>query len=103
MPHTVADLVADPAVLQGIAARCAADRQAAAADADCGKARQAMEQIAAEEDARHAGERDQEFARHREQRRAQEEQQRRVAEQAHPAFDPYSTPVTADPPAAANP
>jgi len=97
-PHSVAELTDDPALLQGIVARCAADQRAAKGDVECANARLAVERIAAEEESRHVGERGAEFERQREQRRAQEDQSRRAAERAHPDFDPYTSPVANEKP-----
>jgi hypothetical protein len=95
-PHTVPELAADPALLQGIVARCAADKRAAAGDVECANARLAVERIGADEESKHVGERGAEFERQREQRRLQEAQSRRAAERAQPAFDPYSSPVASE-------
>jgi hypothetical protein len=98
-PHTVPELAADPVLLQGIAARCAADKRAAASDVECANARLAIERVAAEEESRHSGERGAEFERQRAQRRLQDEQSKRAAERSQPGFDPYSSPVANDKPA----
>lgn len=98
-PHTVSELIADPVLLQGIAARCGADKRAAAQDTECANARLAIERLAAEEESQHSGERGAQFEREREKRRLQEEQTRRASERAQPGFDPYSSPVTSDKPA----
>lgn len=97
-PHSVQELAGDPALLQGVVARCAADRHAAATDVECANARLAVERLGAEEESKRSGERGVEFERQREQRRVQEEQKRRAAERAQPGFDPYSSPVTGDKP-----
>jgi hypothetical protein len=99
LPHTVPELAADPVLLQGILARCSADRHAAATDVECANARLAVERIAAQEDSKHVDERGAEFERQREQRRLKEDQSRRAAERSQPGFDPYSSPVTGDKPA----
>lgn len=95
-PHTVPELAAEPALLQGIVARCAADRHAAATNVECANARFAVERVAAEEESKRVGERGAEFQRQRQQRRLQEEQSRRAAERSTPGFDPYSSPVAGD-------
>ena len=97
-PHSVAELADDPVLLQGIAVRCAADKHAAASDADCVNARLAVERLAAAEEAKHVGERGAEFERQREQRRVAEDQKRRATEGAQPGFDPYSSPITSEKP-----
>ncbi len=97
-PHSVAELTGDPALLQGIVVRCAADKHAAAGDVECASARLAVERIAAAEESKRVGERGAEFERQREQRRLAEEQSRRAAERAQPGFDPYSSPVTSEKP-----
>jgi hypothetical protein len=98
-PHSVPELAADPELLQGIMARCAANKRLAATDVECENARAALERVAKAEDSKHVDERGAEFERHREQRRLQEEQSERAAERAQPGFDPYSSPVTSDKPA----
>ena len=103
-PHSVAELTDDPALLQGIVARCAGDKRAAASDVECVNARLAVERIAAAEESKHVGERGAEFERQREHRRLQEEQSRRAAERAQPGFDPYTSPVSSEkPPESAKP
>ena len=97
-PHSVAELTDDPALLQGIVARCAADPHAAATDAECASARLAVERIGTAEESKRVGERGAEFERQREQRRLAEEQSRRAAERAQPGFDPYSSPVASEKP-----
>jgi hypothetical protein len=99
-PHTVAELVADPILLQGIVVRCSGDKRAAASDLECTNARLALERVGAAEEAERVGPRGAEFQRQREQRRQQEEQGRRAAERAQPGFDPYTSPVTTDKPEA---
>jgi hypothetical protein len=98
-PHTVPELATDPELMQGILARCAADRHAAATDVECANARLAVERIAAQEESKHVDERGAEFERQREQRRQKEESSRRATERSQPGFDPYSSPVTGDRPA----
>lgn len=96
-PRTVVELTAEPLVLQGLLARCAADRHAAASDPECANARLAMDRLGALHDRERAGGNSAEFDRLRELRRVREEQQRRTA--ATPGFDPYSSPVVpASPP-----
>jgi hypothetical protein len=98
-PHTVPELAADPQLLQGIMARCAAmGRRAAEADVECANARLAVERVGAAEESKHTDERGAEFERQREQRRQQEEQRRRATERAQPGFDPYSSPVGGEKP-----
>ena len=95
-PHTVGELIGDPELLQGIQARCSADRHAAATDVECANARLAIEHVGKEEESKHVDERGAEFERQRQQRRSLEEQNRRSVERAQPGFDPYSSPVTTD-------
>lgn len=97
-PHTVAELSDDPVLLEGIVARCAADKRAAAGDLECANARLAVERIGAAEESKHVGERGAESERQRQQRRLQEEQDRRAAERAQPGFDPYTSPVASEKP-----
>jgi hypothetical protein len=95
-PHTMHELADDPVLLQGILARCAADKRATAADIECANARLAVERVAAQEESKRVPERGAEFERQREQRRLQEEQSRRAAERSQPGFDPYSSPVAGE-------
>ncbi len=99
VPHTVPELAADPVLREGILARCAADKHAAAHDVECANARLAVERTAVEEDSKHTGERGAEFERQREQLRLLDEQRRRAAERSKPGFDPYSSPVATEKPA----
>lgn len=98
--RSVAELAADPVVLQGVVARCAEDRLAAARDPECGNARLAMERLAAEQATAQRDRKVQEFERLREERRRREEAERLARERAEPKFDPYSSPVMTDPPPA---
>jgi hypothetical protein len=95
--RTVDELALDPPVLQGIVSRCEADKRAAATDPECLNARLAAERLARAEDTKHDVDHDREFERQRELRRERDEAQRRAAAQKEPAFDPYSSPVAADP------
>ena len=97
-PRSVAQLKAEPMVLQGLLARCAADKRAAARDVECSNARVALEQLGAIADRAQSGERGVEFDRKRELRRQRDEQLRPV--DANKPFDPYSSPVSSDPPQA---
>jgi hypothetical protein len=99
-PRTVDELAADPIVLQGLVARCAADGRAAANDVECTNARLATERLGNALDAERRRVHEEEFARQRERRRAAEEAQRRAEAEARPPFDPYTAPV---PPAAPAP
>ena len=99
-PRTVDELAADPTVLQGLMARCAADGRLAANDAECVNARFATERLGRALDAEKRGLLDEEFARQREQRRLSEDARSRAAAEAQPRFDPYSAPV---PPVAPTP
>jgi len=94
-PYTVTELAGDAQLLQGIAARCAADKHAAT-DVECTNARLAIERVAAEGEAKRTAEHDAAFERQRERRRLQDEQSARAAERAQPGFDPYSSPVATD-------
>jgi hypothetical protein len=96
-PRTVEELSEDPIVLQGLVARCAADARAAALDKECANARVATERLASAEEAKHTGDHTREFEQQRELRRAREDAARRDADQKQPSFDPYSSPVTAEP------
>ncbi len=103
-PRTVNDLAEDPAVLQGLAARCEADKKAKFTDVECANARRAMDRLGSADDAKLHDEREAEFERQRAERRAKDEAAKRAASQANPPFDPYSSPVATEPnPAAPKP
>ena len=97
-PRTVNDLAEDPAVLQGLLARCEADKRAKFNDVECANARRALDRRGIAEDSSHNTERDAEFERQRAARRAHDDAQRSAASQAAPKFDPYSSPVASEPP-----
>ena len=97
-PRTVDELAADPAVLQGLVARCAADGRLAANDTECVNARLATERLGRAVDAEQRRVHDEEFARQREQRRLAEDARSRAAAEAQPRFDPYNAPVPTVPP-----
>lgn len=99
--RTVNELAEDPAVLQGLVARCEANKRAAAADPECTNARIAMERLGKEEDAKRNAEREAEFERQRSLRRALDEAAKQAAADAKPAFDPYTAPVATEPSASA--
>lgn len=98
-PRTVAEFVEDPTLLQGVIARCRAQGMVAR-DPECTNALAAAERIVGDEDAKHTGDRAATFERERAERRAREEAQRAAAERATPKFDPYTSPVANDAPAA---
>ena len=95
--RTVDELAMDPPVLQGIESRCEANKRRAVADPECLNARLATERLARAEDGKHDGDHDREFERQRELRRAHDDAQRRAAAQKEPVFDPYSSPISAEP------
>jgi len=95
--RSVDDLADDPAVLQGLMARCDASKREAATNAECANARAAMERLGKVEDAKHDSERDAGFERLRNQRRAREEAEKRASAAANPPFDPYTAPVATEP------
>lgn len=101
--RTAAELVDDPALLQGILLRCQEHPRAASRDTECINARKALETVAAAQDAQAAERRRAEFERQRALKREQDDRQRQSAEQASPKFDPYRSPVVADPPAESPP
>ena len=96
-PRTVNDLVQDPAVLQGLAARCEADKKAKFTDVECANARRARDRLGGAEDAKLREERAAEFERQRAERRARDDAAKRAALQANPPYDPYSAPVSGEP------
>lgn len=92
-PRGVADLLAEPAILQAVMARCAESRPSVRdADRECLNARIAVERQAREQEAAEAAARHAEFERKREVLRAQEERQKAAA-QAAQRRDGYSLPV----------
>lgn len=95
-PRTVNDLADDPAVLQGLLARCEADKRAKFNDVECDHARRALDRLGGVEDAKLHQERDAEFERQKMLRREHDEAQRRAAAQANPPFDPYSSPIATE-------
>jgi uncharacterized small protein (DUF1192 family) len=97
--RSVDDLAEDPAVLQGLLARCDADKVAKHTDVECANARRAQDRRGVAEDERINREREAESERLRAQRRQQDDARERAAAKANPAFDPYSSPVTTDAPA----
>lgn len=96
-PRSTLHLMQDAAVLQGVLLRCNQLQGAALRDAECRNAREAVERLAAEEDARKAAD-DEEFERAREARRARDEQERRLNE-ATEEVDPYTMPLVPEQPA----
>jgi hypothetical protein len=95
--RTVNELAEDPAVLQGLLARCQANKRAAATDPECTNARVAMERLGREEDAKRNAGRAAEFERQRTLRRDRDEAAQKAAAEARPAFDPYTAPVATEP------
>ena len=96
-PRTVNDLAEDPAVLQGLAARCEADKTAKFTDIECANARRARDRLGGADDAKLRDERAAEFERLRAERRARDDAANRAATKANPPYDPYSAPISADP------
>ena len=95
--RTVDEFFEEPAVAQGVIARCDADKRASDRDPECVNARAAIERLATVEDSKRDPDRGAEFERQRAARRAHDEAARRAAEAANPPFDPYSSPVTVEP------
>lgn len=102
-PRSVAEFLADSAVLDGALIRCAERPRASASDPECINARVAAEQRDASVQQQMVAARRTEFERQRAERRLREEQQRRASEAATPKFDPYRSPVQTDPPPEAGP
>ena len=100
--RTVSEFADEPAVAQGMVARCDADKRLAK-DPECANARAAIERIGKPSDTKYTSGDDAEFERQRELRRARDEAAKRAAAAANPPFDPYSSPVTADPAQAPSP
>lgn len=95
--RTVPELVEDPVVLQGLVARCNADKRAAAADPECANARVAMERLGEQEDAKRDAQHAAEFEQRRAMRRAAQDEAAKEAAATKPAFDPYTAPVGTEP------
>jgi len=95
-PRSVEELAENPAVLQGLLARCEADKLAKHTDVECANARRALDRRGQVEDDKITRERAAESERLRAQRRQQEDARERAAAQANPGFDPYSSPVSTD-------
>ena len=97
--RTAAELAKDPAVLQGVLARCEAEKRSFAVAPECANARLAMERIGQEEDAKRNAEREAQFQRQRAQRReAQDDATKKAEAAANAAFDPYTAPVGTESP-----
>jgi hypothetical protein len=96
--RTVTELAEDPAVLQGLVARCNADKRAAMTDLECANARTAMERLGQQEDAKRDAQHEAEFERRRALRRAAQDEAAKAAAAAKPAYDPYTAPVGSEPP-----
>jgi|GEM_PF-3547455 len=99
-PRTVDELAADPVVLQGLLARCAAEGHTTANEVECANARRATERLGHALDTERERVHEEESARQRERRRAAEDAQRSAAAAAQPKFDPYTAPVPSVAPAA---
>ena len=104
-PRSVEDFQDEPAVAQGVLARCMANKAAAARDVECENARVAMERGAVAEDAKHVGDKQVSEEKAREEILARREAERRATEarSMNKKFDPYSSPVGEEPPPAPGP
>jgi len=95
-PRSTLDLMQDREALDSVLTRCNSLGSAAKQDAECSKAREAVERLAKEEQKADAPVVQQEFERAREERRARDERERRTREAAQ-RVDPYSMPLVKDP------
>ena len=94
--RTTAEMLAEPAMLQEILDRCETNPARAAADVECGNAKQALAKKLAVEDAQREEKKQAEFERLRAEKRAVDDRRQQEAEAAKRPFDPYSTPVNPD-------
>jgi hypothetical protein len=89
---TVADLMEDRVLLDGILMKCG-DPGKARSNSDCINARIAVERLAARVDPAVEAKRAENFEKSREQLRAQQDRQRQEREAKKPKLDVYSLPV----------
>ncbi len=102
-PMTVADLMEDRVMLDGVLMKCNQDQFKARTDSDCLNARIAIERLASQSDPAKEAKRMQEFERSRDQLRLNQEKQRKEQE-AKTKVDAYHLPlVPVDPTPPASP
>jgi hypothetical protein len=92
-PMTVADLMEDRVLLDGVLMKCNRDPAKARASSDCLNARIAIERLAAHVDPAAEAKRVEDFEKSREQLRALQDKQRQEQEAKTPKIDAYHLPV----------
>jgi hypothetical protein len=92
-PLTVADLMEDRVLLDGVIMKCNREPGKARSNSDCLNARIAIERLAARVDPDQEAKRTEEFERSREQLRVLQEKQRQEQEAKNPKVDAYHLPV----------
>jgi hypothetical protein len=92
-PLTVADLMEDRVLLDGVLMKCNRDPGKARSNSDCMNARIAIERLAARVDPAAEAKRTEDFERSREQLRALQDKQRQEQEAKNPKVDAYHLPV----------
>ena len=90
---TVADLMEDRVLLDGVILKCNREPAKARSNSDCLNARIAIERLAARVDPDQEAKRTEEFERSREQLRVLQEKQRQEQEAKNPKVDAYHLPV----------
>ena len=97
LPMTVADLMEDRVMLDGVLMKCNQNQSKARTDSDCLNARIAIERLASQSDPAKEAKRMEDFERRREQLRMNQDKQRKEQE-AKTKVDAYHLPlVPADP------
>jgi hypothetical protein len=92
-PMTVADLMEDRVLLDGVLMKCNRDPAKARTSSDCLNARIAIERLAARVDPAAEAKRTEDFEKSREQLRALQDKQRQEQEAKTPKVDAYHLPV----------
>ncbi|MEP6885460.1 MAG: EexN family lipoprotein [Gammaproteobacteria bacterium] len=101
-PMTVADLMEDRVLLDGVLMKCNQNQSKAHTDSDCLNARIAIERLAGQSEPAKEAKRAEDFERSRDQLRMNQEKQRREQE-AKTKVDAYHLPLVPVDPAAPNP
>jgi hypothetical protein len=92
-PMTVADLMEDRVLLDGVLMKCNRDPAKARSNSDCLNARIAIERLAARVDPAEEAKRAEDFEKSREQLRVLQDKQRQDQEAKTPKVDAYHLPV----------
>jgi hypothetical protein len=92
-PMTVADLMEDRVLLDGVILKCNREPAKARSNSDCLNARIAIERLASRVDPAQEAKRTEDFERSREQLRVLQEKQRQEQEAKNPKVDAYHLPV----------